>query len=65
MERLEDPDVIPVIPQRLGDQSDSLPKYLVESANITAVVRSVIKEHGLEGIYMVLIDFGSGEPPIS
>jgi len=62
LEGLDDPDVIPVIPQRFDDQSDSLPKYLVESADITTVVKSVIKEHGSEGIYAVLIDFSSGEP---
>ncbi len=62
MEGLDDPDVIPVIPRRFDDQSDSLPKYLVESADMTNVVKSVIKEHGSDGIYAVVIDFGSGEP---
>jgi len=59
---LDDPDVIPVIPQKFDDQSDSLPKYLVESADMTNVVKSIIKEHGSDGIYAVVIDFGSGEP---
>lgn len=62
MEGLDDPDVIPVIPQGFDDQSVSLPKYLVESADMTTVVKSVIKEYGSKGIYAVLIDFGSGEP---
>ena len=61
-EGLDDPDATPVVPQRLEDESDSLPKYLVESADITTVVKSVIKEHGSDGIYAVVIDFGSGEP---
>jgi len=62
MEGLDDPDAIPVIPRRFDDQSDSLPRYLVESADMTSVVKSVIKEHGSDGMYAVLIDFGSGEP---
>jgi hypothetical protein len=42
----------------------TLPKYLVESAEMTTIVKSVInEEHGSEGIFAVLIDFfGSGEP---
>lgn len=62
MEGLENPDVIPVIPRRLNGQSDSLPKYLVESVDMTEVVNSVIEEHGSDGIYAVVIDFGSGKP---
>jgi serine/threonine-protein kinase SRPK3 len=63
MEALDDPEATPVIPRRFDDQSDSLPKYLVESADMTSVVKSVIKEHGSDGIYAVVIDFGSGESP--
>lgn len=62
MEGLDDPDVIPVIPRRFEDQGESLPKYLVESADMTNVVKSIIKEHGSDGIYAVVLDFGSGEP---
>ena len=65
MEGLDDPDVIPVIPRRFEDQSDSLPRYLVASADMTNVVKSAIKEHESDGIYAVVIDFGSGEPSIS
>jgi len=61
MRHLEDPDLIAVIPRKFEDQSDSLPKYLVEAADITSVVKSVISKHGTEGIYAVVIDFGSGE----
>jgi len=61
MRHLEDPDLIAVIPRKFEDQSDSLPKYLVEAADIMTVVKSVISKHGTEGIYAVVIDFGSGE----
>jgi len=64
MHTLEDPDLIPVIPRNFEDQSDSLPKYLVEAADITNVVQSVMSKHGTEGIYAVVIDFGSGETQI-
>ena len=43
------------------DQSDYLPKYQVEAADLTDVVKSVMSKHGKEGIYAVVIDFGSGE----
>ena len=62
LEGLDDPYVTPVVPKRLDDLSDSLPRYLVESTDTTAVVKSVIEEHGSEGMHAVLIDFGSGEP---
>ena len=64
MQSLEYPDLIPVIPRSFEDQSDSLPKYLVEAADITNVVKSVMSKHGPEGIYAVVIDFGSGETQI-
>ena len=54
------PDLIAVIPRKFEDQSDSLPKYLVETADIADVVESVISKNGKEGIYAVVIDFGSG-----
>ena len=63
-EILEYPELVPVIPRKFKDQSDSLPKYLVEAADITSVVRSVMSKHGTEGIYAVVIDFGSGEAQI-
>jgi len=65
MRHLEDPDLIAVIPRRFEDQSESLPKYLVEAADITSVVESVISKHGTEDIYAVVIDFGSGEIQIN
>ena len=39
----------------------TLPKYLVETTEIEDVVKSVLDKHGKEGIYAVVIDFGSGE----
>lgn len=65
MRHLEDPDLIAVIPRRFEDHSDSLPKYLVEAADITSVVEYVINKHGTKGIYAVVIDFGSGEIQIN
>jgi hypothetical protein len=65
MRYLEDPDLIAVIPRIFEDQSDSLPKYLVEAADIMSVVKYVISKHGTEGIYAVVIDFGSGEIQIN
>ena len=61
MDILEDPELIPVIPRNFKDQSDSLPKYLVETADITSVVRSVMSKHGKDDVYAVVADFGSGE----
>ena len=57
----EIPDLIPVIPRKFEDQNNSLPKYLVETADIADVVDFVVKKYGKEGIYAVVIDFGSGE----
>lgn len=54
-------DPIPVIIQNFEDQSDSLPKYLMEAADITDIVMFVMSKYGKEGIYAVLSDFGSGE----
>jgi len=65
MHILEYPDLIAVIPRKFEHQSDSLPKYLVEAADIAGVVESVISKHGKDGIYAVVIDFGSGGIQIS
>ena len=61
MDTLEYPCLVPVVPRNFEEQSDSLPKYLVETAEIEDVVKSVLDKHGKEGIYAVVIDFGSGE----
>ena len=59
---LEYPCLVPVVPRNFEEQIiDSLPKYLVETAEIEDVVKSVLDKHGKEGIYAVVIDFGSGE----
>ena len=51
MDTLEYPDLVPVIPRNFEDQSGSQPKYLVETAYITNVVKSVtMRKHGKEGI---------------
>ena len=57
----EDPILIPVIPRKSENHSNSQPKYVVEAADITNVVESVMNKHGKEGIYAVVADFGSGE----
>ncbi|KAF8062319.1 kinase-like domain-containing protein [Lyophyllum atratum] len=59
MDRLEDAVATPVVPRRLEDQSESLPKYLVDSADISDVVTSLIEKHGKEEICAVITDFGN------
>jgi hypothetical protein len=62
MRRLEDVQAIPVLPRRCQDQialNDSLPKYVVESADLYSVVKPII--NGSDTIRAVIIDFGSGE----
>jgi hypothetical protein len=61
MRTLDYPCLVPFVPRNFEHQSDSLPKYLVETAEITDVVKSVMNKHGKEDIYAVVIDFGSGE----
>ena len=61
MHTLEYPDLVPVVPRNFEDQNGSLPKYLVEAADISCIVESVMGKHGKEGIYAVVVDFGSGE----
>ncbi|KAF8905830.1 kinase-like domain-containing protein [Gymnopilus junonius] len=59
IKELDIPFLTPVLPCKLEDQTDNLPKYLVEAADTMSLVESHIKEHGRDGIYAVVVDFGS------
>ncbi|KDR74451.1 hypothetical protein GALMADRAFT_227506 [Galerina marginata CBS 339.88] len=59
METLEYPDPIPVIPRRFDNQSDSLPKYLVEAVNLSPVAGSPVEGHGRWRMHAIVTDFGT------
>jgi hypothetical protein len=59
-----DAEAIPVLPRRYQDRiaiSDSLPKYIVEPADLSETVEAIIGSLNRETIWAVLTDFGSGE----
>ncbi|KAG5634409.1 hypothetical protein H0H81_002082, partial [Sphagnurus paluster] len=50
----------PVLPRRMEDQSDSLPKYLIERADFFTLMGDLIGKHGTRGTHAVIVDFGLG-----
>ncbi|KAG5633742.1 hypothetical protein H0H81_005603, partial [Sphagnurus paluster] len=52
---------LPVVPRRLEEQSDSFPKYLIDRADFSALVKHLSAKNGACDMLAVITDFGQDD----